>query len=264
MNLKELRVNIDKLDNEIVKLINQRCELAVKVGEWKTQNDIPFYVPEREKELFERLSEKNNGPINNKALNFIYREIISAAIALEKPLKIAFLNSPSFPCASEVSRKTFGNSAQFHSQTSIAALFSSLNRKFVDYIVIPIYDKNFRFLDEIVADIPVTAKICAESKDDRDQNSSVFLIFGHQEPEPCSFDQSILLAETGDKDNVLQIAKSNNIKILNIETFNKNNKENIFIELVGHINNNNAIYSFINELSKKNRVHNLGSFTVLN
>ena len=264
MNLKELRQNIDKLDDEIVKLINQRCKLAVKVGEWKVQNDIPFYVPEREKELFVRLAEKNTGPITDKALNYIYREIISASIALEKPLKIAFLDSPHFPATEQIARNVFGNSAQYNRKSSIPSLFDLLNRKYFDYIVIPIYDKNACFLGEIFADIPDNAKICTEIKGNDDSSGCIFLIFGDQEPEPCSYDRTILVAATGNKKNITSFADKHNINILNLEKFISNNKEKIFIEIAGHINNDDSIYKFFNDLLKKIKVQNLGSFTVLN
>ena len=105
MNLDELRKEIDAIDDKIVALINERCKLAAKVGEWKKQRAHAIYVPEREKQLFERLHAKNEGPISSSALRSIYREIISGAIALEKPLNVICLDSPAN--AQKAARETF-------------------------------------------------------------------------------------------------------------------------------------------------------------
>ena len=91
MDLGPLREKIDKLDHRIVELLNERLALAAKIGRHKRDTGGPIYVPEREDAVFRKIIELNKGPIKNDALQAIYREIMSAALALEKPLLIAYL-----------------------------------------------------------------------------------------------------------------------------------------------------------------------------
>ena len=91
MNLEELRGKIDKVDREIVDRLNERVRLAAEIGRVKNQSDEPLYVPAREEEVFKKLSELSDGPLEEGPLRAIYREIISASIALEKKLIIGYL-----------------------------------------------------------------------------------------------------------------------------------------------------------------------------
>ncbi|HID66320.1 MAG TPA: hypothetical protein EYP32_05780, partial [Aquificaceae bacterium] len=93
--LKKLRERIDRIDEEILKLLNERAKLAKRIGEIKTKKNLPIHVPEREREIFEkilRLNKEVYGEVfPSEALIHIYREIISACLSLEKKLKIAYL-----------------------------------------------------------------------------------------------------------------------------------------------------------------------------
>ena len=84
VNLDELRQKIDALDAQIVETLNERARAAQNIGELKRGANAPIYVPEREKAVFTKLSERNSGPLDDKAIQAIYREIISAIRALEK------------------------------------------------------------------------------------------------------------------------------------------------------------------------------------
>ena len=68
MKLDELRKEIDVIDRTIVEAINRRYELVCSIGEWKRQNNLPIYVPEREKQLLERLTALNPGPMPTETL----------------------------------------------------------------------------------------------------------------------------------------------------------------------------------------------------
>ena len=94
MSLSELRQKIDKLDAEILEKISQRAELAQKVGEVKKSLDgdkAIFYRPERERQVLERIKALNKGPLSNDEVARLFREIMSACLALEQKLKIAYL-----------------------------------------------------------------------------------------------------------------------------------------------------------------------------
>jgi chorismate mutase-like protein len=265
MNLRQLRDNIDELDTQIVDLLNRRCQLAAKVGEWKTLHDIPFYVPEREKELFERLKEKNSGPITDKSLFFIYREIISAAIALEKPLKIAVLNNINNNGSAEAARKTFGDSAQYQTMESTTSLFDALERKFTDYVVLPIIDKNLSFIEDVCEEIPLNAKVCAERKIDSPATSGTYLIFGNQSPEPTSESRTLFIIQKTNSEKITETSELMNIEITLLNNLKYKKLNSVLCEIKGHISDK-KIESFIQAVkadNKDNKVIMFGSYPLL-
>ena len=83
MNLDTLRREIDRIDREIVRLLNERTKLAMRIGRVKKSNGTPVFVPEREKEVHERVGIANRGPFPDAALRRIYGEIMSASRSLE-------------------------------------------------------------------------------------------------------------------------------------------------------------------------------------
>ena len=89
MDLGPIREKIDGLDRRIVELLNERLALAAEIGKLKRSAGGQIYVAEREDAVLRKVTELNQGPIKQEALHAIYREIMSAAIALEKPLSIA-------------------------------------------------------------------------------------------------------------------------------------------------------------------------------
>ena len=91
MDLHAIREQIDRLDGELVRILNERLTLAAEIGKLKRSQGGQIYVAEREDAVLRKVSAQNQGPIKQEALKAIYREIMSAAIALEKPLMIAYL-----------------------------------------------------------------------------------------------------------------------------------------------------------------------------
>jgi chorismate mutase / prephenate dehydratase len=91
MNLPELRNKIDQLDAKIMQLLNERTELALEVGRIKSESGKEVYAPERESEIYQKIDREAKGPLPKSSLKSIYREIMSAALAIEKPLVIAYL-----------------------------------------------------------------------------------------------------------------------------------------------------------------------------
>lgn len=84
-SLNKLREEIDRLDDQLVALLNARAAVACQVGETKHLEGLPVYVPERESSLLQRLAGLSTGPLPESGLRAIYREIISASRALENP-----------------------------------------------------------------------------------------------------------------------------------------------------------------------------------
>ncbi len=77
MSLEELRKKIDELDHQLVKLLNERARVVVEIGKLKNKTDKPVYSPDREKNVFARIIEANEGPLPNRCLVAIWRELMS-------------------------------------------------------------------------------------------------------------------------------------------------------------------------------------------
>lgn len=137
MTLDELRKRIDALDSEILQRLNERAECAKEIAKIKQNENAPIYVPEREKAVFQRLAGRNSGPLGNEALVSIYREIISAIRALEKPTTVAFLG-PKDTFSHMAALRVFGSSAEYHPMPSFADVFGEVERERIDYGVVPV------------------------------------------------------------------------------------------------------------------------------
>lgn len=137
MDLDSLRNQIDNVDKEIIAFLNKRVQLACEVGQIKRKNGQAIYVPSREEEVFRKLCEQNTGPINDKAVRAIYREIISAAIASEKQIMVAYLG-PEGTYTQQAAMKNFGSSIEYLPLNSVPDVFTAVKRGDADYGVVPI------------------------------------------------------------------------------------------------------------------------------
>ena len=89
--LDHLRNEIDLINGEILKLLNRRAELAIKVGEVKREMKSGFHVLDREQKIYQKLEKMNKGPFPNSAIRPVFREIISASLSLEHELRVVYL-----------------------------------------------------------------------------------------------------------------------------------------------------------------------------
>jgi chorismate mutase/prephenate dehydratase len=137
MDLGPIREKIDALDRRMVELLNERLALAAEIGKLKRDTGGQIYVAEREDAVLRKVAELNKGPIKNEALQAIYREIMSAAIALEKPLLIAYLG-PEATHTHAAAMKKFGASVDYHAMATISDIFTAIEKGEADYGFIPI------------------------------------------------------------------------------------------------------------------------------
>lgn len=138
MKLEKVRQAIDRLDSQIVNLLNQRAKLAVEVSHHKRRSNLPVFAPDRESKLFARLKALGQaGPLTQAALQAIYREIISASLALQAVQKIAFLG-PEGTFTHEAAKQQFGSSVNYQPVRGIADVFREVERGRADYGVVPI------------------------------------------------------------------------------------------------------------------------------
>ena len=137
MDLDSIRKKIDALDSELVLLVNKRLALAAEIGKIKRGTGEEIYVPEREDAVLRKVCDQNRGPVRDEALRAIYREIMSAAIALEKPLLVAYLG-PEASNTHSAAKKKFGASVDYHAMATIEDIFTAVEKGEADNAVIPI------------------------------------------------------------------------------------------------------------------------------
>lgn len=161
-----VRKKIDQVDAKIVGLLSERASLAQNIGQTKNLREEEVYVPNREKEIFQRISSLNHGPLPEQALRSIYREVLSASRSLEAPIKIAYLG-PEATFTHLAAHERFGSSATFIPLTSIADVFQEVSQGRANYGVVPIENSTegvvTHTLDMLVeADVRICAEVCLE------------------------------------------------------------------------------------------------------
>jgi chorismate mutase/prephenate dehydratase len=139
--LEKLRKEIDEIDTEILNLLNRRANFVIDIAHIKRNEKAKFYSPEREREILERISALNKGPFPNDTLKGIYREILSASLSLEEPLKIAYMG-PLATFTHLAALRYFGSSATFVPVESIRGVFDAVEAGKTEYGVVPIENSN--------------------------------------------------------------------------------------------------------------------------
>lgn len=139
--LSALRDKIDSLDQQIQTLINERAQCAQQVAvvkeKYSNGEAIQFYRPEREAQVLRKVMDRNQGPIANEDMARLFREVMSVCLALEEPLKVAFLG-PQGTFTQAAALKHFGHSVECLSQVSISDVFREVASGAVNYGVVPV------------------------------------------------------------------------------------------------------------------------------
>jgi chorismate mutase/prephenate dehydratase len=135
--LKKLRDEIDGIDDRILDLLNRRAKIVIEIARIKREEKRSFYSPEREKEIIRRLTSRNAGPFPNDAIKTLFREILSASLSLEEPLKAACLG-PLGTFTHLAGVRFFGSSADFIPVQGIKDVFESVYVGQADFGVVPI------------------------------------------------------------------------------------------------------------------------------
>jgi chorismate mutase/prephenate dehydratase len=162
MTLEILRSKIDSIDTRLVKLLNERTHQALEIGKLKQKSGKGVYAPAREKAVFARVVSSNKGPLSDKSLRAIYREIMSAALSLEKKLKVAYLGPPS-TFSHQAARSRFGGSVEYYSCETISDVFDSVEKETADYGVVPVENSTEGAVTFTLDRLAETSlRICAE------------------------------------------------------------------------------------------------------
>ena len=161
-SIERIRAEIDRLDSEIVGLLNARAKLALEIGKLKArENQLP-YSPERESAIYKRLSAINQGPLPLETLKAVYRELMSGCLSLEQPVVVAYLG-PEFSFTHLAARRKFGSAVHYRPQPAISAVFDEVSHARATYGVVPIENSTEGGISDTMDCLMATeAKICAE------------------------------------------------------------------------------------------------------
>ena len=162
MSLEELRKRIDELDFQLVKLLNERARVVVEIGKLKNKTDRPVYAPDREKDVFARIIKANEGPLPDKCLIAIWRELMSGSFVLERPLRVGYLG-PAGSFSHNAAMLKFGQSVEYEPLTDIASIFDEVSKGHCDLGLAPVENTmGGGVIETLDALIDSDVKVCAE------------------------------------------------------------------------------------------------------
>lgn len=253
MSLEDIRSKIDEVDRELLRLLDQRAALVHEVGEIKRKDGLEIYAPEREEQLLRKLADlntKTRGCLPERSIRAIFREIMSAALALEMPLKIACLG-PAGSLTYQVALTKFGHSLRYLAEPGIDAVFRCVASGAADYGVLPLEHSTEgavrHTLDHLV-DSPL--QICAQmlwrtesAEVARPENPPArFVILGRRSSKQTGDDRTMLMVQPRDRVGallgVLQVFASRGIDVREIQNRPvpgaEGGEARFFLELNGH------------------------------
>jgi chorismate mutase/prephenate dehydratase len=153
MSLDNLRKRIDELDDTILKALDERASVMDEVGRAKRAGGMPTYDPDRERAILDRLAARA-GRFPPDAIRAVYREVMSACLALQEPLKIAYMG-PEGTFSHAAARSYFGLAARYTETTTIEGVFDAVARREAQYGVAPIENSTegsvYHALDALLA-----------------------------------------------------------------------------------------------------------------
>lgn len=212
MTLEEVRAKIDAIDRELLRLLNERAGCVNIVGEIKHREGLEIYAPEREEQLLRRLAGINReqqGRLPERSIRAIYREIMSAALALEHPLKIAYLG-PAGSRTHQAAVNKFGHGVTYLAESDLDAVFARVESKEADYGVLPVEHSAQGVVHHALDCFAASPlQICAQMLVAGSGGpSNRFFILGRRASPPTGDDHTMLLAEVRDQVGALmQLAK---------------------------------------------------------
>lgn len=161
--LSRLREKIDAIDSQLLTLISERAGCAQQVADVKQEaGDTIYFRPEREAQVLRNIMEKNQGPLGNEEMARLFREIMSACLALEQPIKVAFLG-PEGTFTQEAALKHFGHSAVTEPTNAIDEVFREVDAGAVNYGVVPVENSTEGVINHTLDTfLDSSLKICGE------------------------------------------------------------------------------------------------------
>lgn len=280
MSLEDIRSRIDEVDRRLLELLNERAGLVHQIGEIKKKDGLEIYAPEREERLLRKLVDLNaalKGRLPEASIRAIFREIMSAALAVEMPLKIAYLG-PSGSWTHQVALSKFGHSLTYLAEASTEGVFQRVASGEADYGVLPIEHSTegavHHTLDHLI-DSPL--QICAQMlwrtetahPSKADLAPARFIILGRRASPQTGEDRTMLMVYAKDKVGalleVLQVFANRGINVRQIENRPvagdvTNNQARFFLEVNGHCEDASLVAASGDLSSRDAKVKVLGSY----
>ncbi len=208
-DLTDIRDQIDAIDTELLRLLNERATLALAVGEIKNREGLPIYAPEREVTLLRNLVERSVGPLPPIAIRAIYREIMSASLALEKDVVIACAGIEGGP-THLAARAKFGSSVDYGFFADVVDAFLATARGEADCVVAAIEESNHGAVKPTLDALTQTElTICGEIRstpdgsEDHTENASRYLVLARTATAITGNDRTTLLLRVEDRPGAL-------------------------------------------------------------
>ena len=179
MTLDELRIGIDKIDNKLLELYNERMEYVHQVGELKNTTGAPIYRPEREQSILNRLKNRNSGKLTDEAIDALFIEMFTVARNLELPERVAYLGEEA-SFTHQAAKSKFGLMSSYLPINSIQGIFREVSRGTAKFGVVPIENSsngivsdtiysldafNLKIIAEMVLDVHLAFATLSEVKD---------------------------------------------------------------------------------------------------
>jgi chorismate mutase/prephenate dehydratase len=162
MTLEDLRKRIDELDAKLIELLNERARVVMEIGKLKAQNERPVYAPDREKQVLDKVVKANKGPLPDRTVAAIWREMMSGSFVLEKPLRIAYLG-PGGSFSHTAALLKFGRSVEYEPLADIRGIFDEISKGHCDLGIVPIENSTGGgVIETLDALIETDVKVCAE------------------------------------------------------------------------------------------------------
>ncbi|MDD5686806.1 MAG: prephenate dehydratase [Elusimicrobia bacterium] len=162
----EIRKKIDVIDKNILKLLNDRIELAIKIGKIKSSKKEEVFVPVREKEIISNIIKLNKGPIPNECLSDIFKEILNVSRSIQKKIKVSYFG-PEATFTHLAAIRIFGKYVDYIPVGSIKDVFTEIEKNRADYGVVPIENSTEGIVNHtldmfIESDLQITSEIFLE------------------------------------------------------------------------------------------------------
>jgi chorismate mutase/prephenate dehydratase len=163
--LDELRQVIDKIDDQLLLLLNRRAVASQKIGQIKEKSNSPVLSTRREHQILARLAAVNSGPLSEQAVDEVFSTIISNCRLLQKKMVIAFFG-PEATFTHQAALRHFGKSTEYEAMDTIAAVFDEVEKGRADYGVVPIENSNEGVVNHTLdMFLESDLLICAERED---------------------------------------------------------------------------------------------------
>ncbi len=161
-DLENPRKEIDRVDQDLVRLLNRRAEMSLEIARRKAEAKADVFVPDREQQVIGNVLAANAGPLKPEHLRSIYREILSSSRSLQRRLKVAFLG-PAATFSHQAALGLFGDSTDMVPVLTIRDVFLETERGGTDYGVVPVENSTEgAVVDTLDSFVDTDLKVCAE------------------------------------------------------------------------------------------------------